>query len=67
MPDLRLFVTSVLEQQPWLYDSKVIPLPWRQSDEDAAKKKIQNKALTIAYYSFDGIVSASQHPNSISV
>lgn len=60
MADLRLFMTSVLEQQPWLYDSKVIPMPWRQAEEDATNKKIQNKSLTLGFYSFDGLVSVGK-------
>ncbi|KAK5240936.1 Acetamidase, partial [Exophiala xenobiotica] len=35
VPDLKLFVTSVLQEEPWKYDSKVIPMPWRQGEEDA--------------------------------
>ncbi|KAH8901510.1 Acetamidase [Thozetella sp. PMI_491] len=54
--DLRLFLKSVLEQEPWKYDSKVIPLPWRQQDEDAAKAKIESGKLNIGYYNFDGNV-----------
>lgn len=30
-PDMRLFVTSVLAQELWKYDSKVVPMPWRQA------------------------------------
>lgn len=55
--DMRLFMKTVLGAQPWLYDSKVIPMPWRQAEEDAAKAKVGDKKLTIGYYSFDGIVS----------
>ncbi|KAL4902342.1 Acetamidase [Aspergillus multicolor] len=54
--DLRLFTTSVLSQEPWKYDSKVIPIPWRQSESDAITSKIQNGGLNLAYYNFDGNV-----------
>lgn len=37
--DLRLFMTSVLSQEPWKYDSKVIPLPWRSDEEAVIKAK----------------------------
>lgn len=55
-PDLRLFLTAVLEEQPWKYDSKVIPLPWRSAEEDAAKLKILSGGLNVGYYSCDGVV-----------
>src|SRR3978361_507081 len=53
---MRLFVTSVLSQEPWNYDSKVIPLPWRQYESDAVKSKISSKGLTLGYYNCDGNV-----------
>ncbi|CEJ56060.1 Putative Acetamidase [Penicillium brasilianum] len=53
--DLRLFLTSVLEQEPWKYDSKVVPLPWRSTEEEAIKSKIQD-GLNLGYYSCDGVV-----------
>lgn len=55
--DLRLFLTSVLGEEPWKYDPKVVPLPWRQSEEDATKSKISS-GLTLGYYSCDGVVCA---------
>lgn len=55
--DMRLFVTSVLAQEPWKYDSKVIPMPWRQYEEDAIKSKIANGGLTLGFYNCDGVVS----------
>ena len=55
--DIRLFLTSVLQQKPWEYDSKVVPLPWRQSEEDAVKTKIASGTLTVGYYNSDGHVS----------
>lgn len=55
--DMRLFVTSVLSQEPWLHDSKVIPMPWRESEEEAIKTKIRTGGLTLGYYSCDGNVS----------
>lgn len=59
--DMRLFVTSVLAQKPWSFDSKVIPLPWRQEEEDAAKAKVKSGGLTLGFYSSDGVVSVSIH------
>lgn len=63
VPDMRLFVNSVLEQQPWSYDSKVIPLPWRQSEEDAIKTKISSSQLTLGFFECDGNVR-TRIPNS---
>ncbi|KAL4936341.1 Acetamidase [Aspergillus oleicola] len=57
--DLRLFTKSVLGQEPWKHDSKVIPMPWRETETEAIKAKIQNGGLNIGFYSFDGNV----HPH----
>ncbi|CEN59802.1 Putative Acetamidase-A [Aspergillus calidoustus] len=54
--DMRLFVTSVLSQKPWSYDSKVVPIPWRQEEEDAIKNEIASRSLTLGYFSCDGEV-----------
>ncbi|KAF7713053.1 Acetamidase [Penicillium ucsense] len=53
--DLRLFLTSVLEQEPWKYDSKVVPMPWRSAEEETIKRKLEG-GLNLAYYSCDGVV-----------
>jgi len=55
---MRLFVTSVLNEEPWKYDSKVIPLPWRQVEADIIKSKINSGGLTIGFYNCDGNVNA---------
>ncbi|KAL4947815.1 Acetamidase [Aspergillus filifer] len=57
--DLRLFTRSVLGEEPWKHDSKVIPMPWRETETETIKSKIQNGELNIAYYDFDGNV----HPH----
>jgi hypothetical protein len=57
--DMRLFVTSVLAEEPWKYDSKVIPMPWRQTEADIIKKKLGSGGLTLGYYNCDGNVSSS--------
>ncbi|KAL3483873.1 Acetamidase [Aspergillus germanicus] len=54
--DLRLFTKAVLEQEPWKFDSKVIPMPWRQSEADAVRAKIHSGGLTVGVYNFDGNV-----------
>merc|ERR1712000_570272 len=54
--DLKLFLTSVLQEEPWKYDSKVIPMPWRQGEEDAISSKIQSGGLTLGFYNCDGNV-----------
>lgn len=54
--DMELFVKSVLAQEPWKYDSKVIPLPWRQSEADAIASKISSSGLTLGYFNCDGNV-----------
>lgn len=59
--DMRLFMTSVLAEKPWSYDSKVIPLEWRQSEEDAIKAKISSRQLTLGFYKCDGRVCSLYH------
>lgn len=54
--DMKLFMTSTLSQKPWEYDSKVIPMPWRQDEEDAIKTKIATTKLHLAYFECDGNV-----------
>lgn len=56
MLDLRLFLKAVLSQEPWNYDPKVIPLPWRSSEEDIARSKVAGR-LTLGYFHSDGVVS----------
>ncbi|KAJ9261569.1 hypothetical protein DTO195F2_4099 [Paecilomyces variotii] len=56
VPDLKLFVTSVLSEEPWKYDSKVIPLPWRQNEEDIIKSKLSSGGLTLGFFNCDGNV-----------
>jgi hypothetical protein len=46
----------VLHEKPWEYDSKVVPLPWRESEEDAVKTKLGSSGLTVGFYNFDGNV-----------
>ena len=57
--DMRLFVTSVLAQEPWKYDSKVIPMPWRQAEADVIKAKLASGGLTLGFYNCDGNVTRS--------
>jgi amidase len=53
---MELFVKAVLAQQPWNYDSKVIPMPWRQQEADAIKSKLSAGGLTLGYFNCDGNV-----------
>lgn len=55
--DMKLFVTSVLAEKPWNHDSKVVPLPWRQTEEDEVKAKIKSGDLVLGFYNCDGNVS----------
>jgi len=54
--DMRLFTKSVLSEEPWKYDSKVIPMPWRQDQEDHIKRKIKSGGLNLGFYNCDGNV-----------
>ncbi len=57
---MRLFMTSVLAEEPWKYDSKVIPMPWRPAEADVINKKLTSGGLTLGYYNCDGNVSYSE-------
>lgn len=55
--DLRLVMKSVLEGEPWKYDPKVAFMPWRTSEEDVIKAKLQSGGLTFGFYNSDENVS----------
>ena len=55
--DMRLFMKAVLQEQPWSFDSKVVPMPWRTAEEEAIRKKISSGCLTLGVYRCDGNVS----------
>lgn len=63
--DLRLFLTAVLNEQPWNFDSKVIPMPWRPLEEDAIRRKVRSGSLTLGFYDHDGNVSQVQFGTSL--
>lgn len=48
---------SVLGEEPWKYDSKVVPMPWRPTEEETIRSKIEYGGLTLGIYSSDGVVS----------
>ena len=58
---------SVLREEPWKYDSKVIPMPWRQAEEDIIKLKLASGGLTLGFYNCDGNVreSSAEHSNPL--
>jgi amidase len=51
--DMELFVKSVLAQEPWKYDSKVIAMPWRQEETDIIVSKVASGNLTLGYFTCD--------------
>lgn len=51
----------MLSEEPWKYDSKVIPLPWRQNEEDIIKSKLSSGGLTLGFFNCDGNVSIGIH------
>lgn len=61
-PDLRLFLTSMLDGEPWKYDSKVVPMPWNTSEEDVIKSKLQSGGLTLGFFDCDDNVSIQHNP-----
>jgi amidase len=36
--DIRLFMSTIASQKPWLYDPQAIPIPWRTEEEILPKK-----------------------------
>lgn len=36
--DIRLFMSSLLAQEPWLHDPQVVPMPWRTEEERLPEK-----------------------------
>ncbi|RFU31613.1 hypothetical protein B7463_g4747, partial [Scytalidium lignicola] len=54
--DMTLFVKSVLAEEPWKYDSKIVPMPWRQAEADVIKSKLNSGGLTLGYFNCDGNV-----------
>lgn len=52
-------MTSVLSQEPWKYDSKVIPLPWRSDEEAVIKAKSLSGGLNLGFFNCDGQVRSS--------
>ncbi|THY36221.1 amidase [Aureobasidium pullulans] len=57
---LKLAVQSILQTEPWQRDPRVHPLPWRNEQEEAAKKLAQDKKLTFAVLRHDGL--CAPHP-----
>ncbi|TAQ86469.1 hypothetical protein B7494_g5206 [Chlorociboria aeruginascens] len=47
---------SIQAEEPWKYDPKIIPMPWRQAEADAIKAKITSGGLTLGFYNCDGNV-----------
>lgn len=60
--DMRLFTKSILKEEPWKYDSKVIPMPWRQDQEDHIKSKLNSGGLTLGFFNCDGVVGDHRCP-----
>ncbi|KAI4126781.1 MAG: hypothetical protein LQ347_004836 [Umbilicaria vellea] len=54
--DMRLFTKAVLQEEPWKYDSKVIPMPWRQGEADVIKSKLSSGGLALGFFNSDGVV-----------
>ena len=54
--DMRLFMKAVLQEQPWSFDSKVVPMPWRTAEEDAIRAKLSGGGLSLGIFECDGNV-----------
>lgn len=53
---------AVIQEQPWNFDSKVVPMPWRSGEEDAIKTKLSSGGLSLGLYQCDGNVSSGRLP-----
>ncbi|KAF3025950.1 hypothetical protein E8E14_014966 [Neopestalotiopsis sp. 37M] len=51
--DIRLFMSSLIAQSPWLHDPQIVPLPWRTEEEMLPKK------LCFGFGMGDGYVTPS--------
>lgn len=51
--DVRLFMSSLIAQKPWLYDPQCLPIPWRAEDEELPKQ------LCFGFGMGDGTVTPS--------
>ncbi|KAI1879020.1 hypothetical protein JX265_003197 [Neoarthrinium moseri] len=51
--DIRLFISSLAAQQPWLHDPQIVPLPWRPEEEKLPEK------LCFGFGMGDGYVTPS--------
>ncbi|KAH6678747.1 amidase [Halenospora varia] len=51
--DIRLFMSSLAAQEPWLYDLQSVPIPWRKEQEVLPRK------LCFGFATGDGKVSAT--------
>lgn len=66
--DLRLFLTSVLREEPWSYDPKVIPIPWRSQEEENIKHKFKSGGMNLGFFNCDGnvrFIRINNSPNSV--
>lgn len=49
--DLRLFMSSLAAQKPWIYDPQSLPIPWR------AEEKTLPVKLVFSWSMGDGVVT----------
>ncbi|EMC94858.1 hypothetical protein BAUCODRAFT_74044 [Baudoinia panamericana UAMH 10762] len=59
---INLFMKALIDQQPWLYEPSLVPLPWKDTTEDSLLRKdgTGNRKLRIGVLSDDGVVKP--HP-----
>jgi amidase len=51
--DIRLFMKALADQKPWLKDANIVPIPWRESEEQLPEK------LCFGFGMGDGTVTPS--------
>jgi amidase len=56
LDSITLLTRETIHMQPWLYDAKVHPIPWRNDLYD----EVQSRPLVIGYLVDDGMVKV--HP-----
>ncbi|GME64974.1 hypothetical protein BP5796_11335 [Neofusicoccum parvum] len=49
--DIRLFMAALAQQEPWLHDPQIVPLPWRRDEETLPGK------LCFGFAMGDGVVT----------
>ena len=54
---LRLAMTSIMSQEPWLHDPLCLELPWRSGQEHEVERAVESKSLCFGILKHDGTIT----------